>query len=285
MPNPAESAAFTAPPRASRREQRLHLIRTHLMTAGSASVEDLIALTSVSRMTMHRDLDELEHRGALHRTRGGASVEKSQLFEASVEYRLATEQRAKAAIAECAASLIEPGQVLLLDDSTTSHAFLRALPNDLPVTIVSNFLPNMQLATARPNTHLIALGGDYYPSYQAFFGLLTETALANVHADVLVASASGLRGRSIFHQSQLVIATRRAMAESSTTRLLLVDSSKIGRTALYLYGSVEDYDHLMIDDGIDPDTRHALSELDVRLHVVDTGRPPEPDSPAPKRAP
>lgn len=252
----------------NKREQRLDGIRAHLMTLGTASIEELSALTGVSRMTIHRDLDELEHRGVLHRTRGGASVEKTLLFEASVDYRLSLERRAKEAIAAYAATLVEPGQVLLLDDSTTSHTFLRALPPDLPVTIVSNFLPNLQVAATRANTHVIALGGDYQPSYQAFFGLLTENALATIHADVLVSSASALRGRSLFHQSQLVISTRRAMMGSSATRMLLVDSSKISHTALYLYGSVEDYDHLIVDDRTDSETLETLSELDVEVHVV-----------------
>lgn len=256
----------------NRRESRLHAIRTHLMSLGTASVDDLVGLTGVSRMTIHRDLDELENRGALHRTRGGASVEKTLFFEASVEYRLSLQKQTKEAIAAHAATLIEPGQVLLLDDSTTSYAFLRSLPADLPVTVVSNFLPTIQLAALRPNTHLIALGGDYQPSYQAFLGLLTESSLATVHADVLICSASAMRGRSLFHQSQLVISTRRAMVESSATRMLLVDSSKIGHTALYLYGSVEDYDDVVVDSGADADALAALSELDVTLHVVS----PEP---------
>lgn len=252
----------------NRRESRLHAIRSHLMSLGTASVDDLVGLTGVSRMTIHRDLDELETRGALHRTRGGASVEKTLFFEASVEYRLSLQKHTKEAIAAHAATLIEPGQVLLLDDSTTSYAFLRCLPADLPVTVVSNFLPTIQLASLRPNTHLIALGGDYQPSYQAFLGLLTESSLATVHADVLICSASAMRGRSLFHQSQLVISTRRAMVESSATRMLLVDSSKIGHTALYLYGSVEDYDDVVVDSGADADALAALSELDVTLHVV-----------------
>lgn len=273
------SMAFdTSAATSNKRELRLEAIRAHLMTIGTASVEDLATFTGVSRMTIHRDLDELEQRGILHRTRGGASVEKTLLFEASVEYRLALERNAKESIAAYAVTLIEPGQVLLLDDSTTSYAFLCALPPDLPVTIVSNFQPTIQMAASRPNTHVIALGGDYQPSYQAFFGFVTETALAAIHADVLISSASALRGRSLFHQSQLVISTRRAMVESSATRLLLVDSSKIGHTALYLYGSVEDYDHLIVDDRIDDQARDALSELDVHLHVVDEAHSIAPHS-------
>lgn len=268
------SAAFESSPRApNRREARLDAIRGFLMTLGSASIEDLTAMTGVSRMTVHRDLAKLEQRGVLRRTRGGASVEKSLLFEASVDYRLGLERRAKAALAAHAVTLIEPGQVVLLDDSTTSYTFLRALNPELPVTIASNFLPSINLAASRTNTHVIALGGDYQPSYQAFLGLLTERALSTIHADVLVASASAVQGQNLFQQSQLVISTRRAMVECSATRLLLVDSSKIGHTALYRSGSVEDYDQLIVDNRTDEQDLNSLSKLNVQVHVVRIDEP------------
>jgi DeoR/GlpR family transcriptional regulator of sugar metabolism len=263
-----QGSGIDDPQKPGKRESRLAAIHAHLISLGTATVEELVDLTGVSRMTAHRDLDELEKRGTLHRTRGGASVQKTSFFEASVEYRLLLERRAKNAIAEHATTFVEPGQVLLLDDSTTTHAFLRSLPAELPVTVVTNFLPNLQLAASRPNTHLIALGGDYQPSYQAFFGLLTESALAKIHADLLICSASALRGASLFHQSQLVISTRRAMIASSTTRLLLLDGSKIGQTALYCYGSVEDYDAVILDSGADANALEILAEFDVKMHVV-----------------
>jgi len=265
---------------APRRERRLEDIRQYLLRNGSATIDELVSLTDVSRMTIHRDLDVLSHRGQLHRTRGGASVERTLLFESNIEYRLSQARAAKQAIARTAADLIEPGQVILLDDSTTSHALLLQLSPDLPVTIATNSLPSLTVASSRPNTQLIALGGDYQPNYQAFFGLVTESALASIHADVLVASASALRGRRLFHQSQFVISARRAMLASSERSLLLVDSSKIGATALYGYGDVEDYDLLITDDGAPQGAVEGLADLDVTLVVARVDRGDERHHPS-----
>ncbi len=253
----------------SRKEARFAQIRDHLIAHGSATIDELVALTGASRMTIHRDLDELNQSGALRRTRGGASAQKSLLFEADVQVRMALAHRAKEAIGRKAVELIEPGQVLLLDDSTTSLAFFHALPRELPITVATNFFRTIEAATARPNTHLIALGGDYQPNYQAFFGLVTETALTAIHADVLVASSSALRGLDLYHQSQLVIGARRAMMESSAIRVLLIDSSKIGQSALYRYGSVNDFDHVIVDSGVLDDALEVLRESTAEIHVVD----------------
>lgn len=252
----------------NRKNSRHDKIQNYIALRGSSSIEELVKITDVSRMTIHRDLDELEKKGALHRTRGGASVEKTLLFETSAERRLSLNATEKIAIAEFAATLVDPGQVIMLDDSSTSYYFLRSIPIDHPVTIISNFVPSLNLASSRPNTHTIALGGDYRPNYQAYLGILTEMTLERLHADVLVSSSSALRNRSLYHQSQEVISTRRAMMASSDRSLLLLDNSKIGHTALYQYGDVEEYDHIVVDDGIDEESAECLEGLSTSLHVI-----------------
>lgn len=260
-----------AEPRGPGREGRIERIRQYLLRHGSATIDELVGLTGVSRMTIHRDLDELARRGQLHRTRGGASVQRTLLFESNIEYRQSQARAAKQAIAKVAAELIEPGQVVLLDDSTTSHALLRQLSHDLPITIATNSLSSLNLAASRPNTQLIALGGDYHPNYQAFFGLVTESALASIHADVFVASASALRGRTLFHQSQSVISARHAMLAASEKSLLLVDSSKIGATALYVYGQIDDYDVFITDSGVPPEALEELADVDIDIRIARVG--------------
>lgn len=255
---------------AAGRDGRLMSIRSYLMTNGSAATEELINLTGASRMTIHRDLEELERRGVLHRTRGGASIEKTLLFESGFDYRMRLNQDRKNAIANFSVQLVEPGSVLLLDDSTTSYAFMKALPGDLPLTIVSNSLPILNLATMRPSINTISLGGNYFSHYQAFFGMVTNNALTSIFADMLIASASALDGGYLFHQNESVGLTRNAMFAAAAKRVLLVDSSKIGGNALYKYGRVEDYDRLITDDGVDLKTSSFLEELDIQLDVVTT---------------
>ena len=54
-------------------------IMDFLMDAGTATVDDLASRFGVSKMTVHRDLDELEESGFLRKVRGGAySTSQSQ---------------------------------------------------------------------------------------------------------------------------------------------------------------------------------------------------------------
>jgi len=64
-----------------RHEDKLGFAGQHLLRNGSALVEVLVALPHVSCMTLHRDLDGPTQRGRLHRTRGGARVQRTLLLE------------------------------------------------------------------------------------------------------------------------------------------------------------------------------------------------------------
>src|SRR5690606_36963112 len=110
-----------------------------------ASARELATRFAVSLMTVHRDLDELEQRGVLRKTRGGATPQPSSLFESNVRYRLTSAPAEKDALARFALTLIEPGQAVLLDDATTTLALARRLPGIAPLTVITNYLATMQL--------------------------------------------------------------------------------------------------------------------------------------------
>ena len=48
-----------------------------LVEEGTVSLDDLAARFAVSKMTIHRDLDDLEAEGLLRKVRGGATIEAS----------------------------------------------------------------------------------------------------------------------------------------------------------------------------------------------------------------
>ena len=93
---------------------RRGFIRDQVHQSGSVTVDHLVATLDVSRMTIHRDLDALEHDGVLRKVRGGATAARSSLFESDLPYRMTSAVAAKAAIGMAAAQLLERGQACLL---------------------------------------------------------------------------------------------------------------------------------------------------------------------------
>ena len=167
-------------------------IAEHVLAHETVSAKELAAAFDVSVMTVHRDLDELERHGVLRKVRGGATAQPSSLFESNVRFRLRTSTVEKEALARFAVEMVEPGSAVLLDDSTTALALSRLLPAVGPLTVITNYLRVLNDLSGQPGIRLIALGGDYSASHDAFVGVVCENAIESIRADVFFMSTSAV---------------------------------------------------------------------------------------------
>ncbi|WP_010315749.1 DeoR/GlpR family DNA-binding transcription regulator [Saccharopolyspora spinosa] len=139
-----------------------------MLASGFVRIEGLAAKHGVSGMTVHRDLGVLEQQGWLRKVRGGATSTPTALLESSVRARIGDAADEKARLAKHAVRLVSPGQVIALDYSTSALGVAERLAPLGPLTVVTNFLSVINLLSGEPGLHLIGLGGDYQPSYDAF---------------------------------------------------------------------------------------------------------------------
>lgn len=233
-------------------EQRRQLIAEHVLEHSTATVAELAELAGVSLMTVHRDLDELARRGVLRRFRGGVSALPTSVFESNLDYRLGVRLAEKEAIARCAAELVEPGMSVLLDDSTTALALARLLTGTAPLTVVTNARRVVDALAGRGQVRLIGLGGEYSHTHDSFLGFPCVEAVEALSVDLALVSTSAMDTRMTYHQEQDVVLVKRAMLAAGTRTVLLMDHSKMGRTALHRVCPVREFDHVVVDSGADP---------------------------------
>lgn len=243
-------------------------IAEYVLTHDSISAKELSSRFDVSVMTVHRDLDELERQGVLRKFRGGVTPQPSSLFESNVRFRHSVATAQKEALARYAITLIDPGQAVLLDDSTTALALARLLPSVAPITAITNFLAAMNELGGRAGVRLIALGGEYLDRHDTFVGLVCETAIASLRADLFVLSTSAVSGGFAFHQEQEIVSIKRAMMAVATRRILLVTHQKFGKVALHRLAPLRDFDEVVVDDGIDDASLNELREARTTVAVV-----------------
>jgi DeoR/GlpR family transcriptional regulator of sugar metabolism len=235
---------------------------------GSAAIKDLAELFDVSLITIHRDLDELERQGMLKKLRGYVTAEPSSLFDSNVRYRLTAAMREKEALARFALMQVEPGQSVLLDESTTALMVARLLPDKTPLTVITNFAMILNELNEVKGINLISLGGEYLPFLAAFGGEVCQASLGVVRADVLFMSTSAVSDCVALHQDQRTMAGKRAMMAAAKRRILLVDHTKFGRVALHKLAPLGDFDLLVVDSGIDDASLKELTECSVPFEVV-----------------
>lgn len=254
--------------RQDRQRARRRAIADAVMAEGSIRIEGLAERFDISLMTVHRDLDDLERSGLLRKTRGVASALPTQSFEASDLYRSAQQWAEKEALAQAALRFIDPGQAIVLDDSTTVGHVAGHLAGKAPLTVISNALTVMNQLGREGGIHLVALGGEYRSWCSAFLGRVTIRMLANLRTDTFLMSAPAVSDDMTFHQSPEVADIKRAMFETAARRILLVDHTKFGKRALHAVLPLAGFDIVVLDDETPMVDRERLERLGVEVVSV-----------------
>lgn len=249
---------------------RRNAIADYIMQHGQVRIDDLVTHFGVSRMTIHRHIEELAHQGMIRKLRGAVTVQPSGLYESAFRYRETVGRKEKQALARAALDYVEPGQAVMLDDSTTAAALAPLLVDVKPLTILTNSVFSASHFTDADEIDLISLGGQFHRSYNAYIGIVCEKAIASVRANILFCSASAVKGTSAFVQDSQVVKVKQAMMSVSSQRILLIDHTKFDKVALHLMGDLTDFDKVLVTDGLSTDTIRHLEEAGVRLHIVKT---------------
>jgi DeoR/GlpR family transcriptional regulator of sugar metabolism len=254
--------------RHARQLARRQLMAEAVMAEGTMRIEDLTERFGISLMTAHRDLDELVERGLLRKTRGVVSAAPTSLIESSDVYRSTRQAAEKCAIAEAAASFLEPGQAVFFDDSTTVLQLVPHLAARVPLTAITNSITLMNALKGTRDLTLLGLGGQFYNWCNAFMGPVTTTEIRRLRADRLFMSMSAITDGMTFHQSPEMVETKRAMFDSAAMRILLADHTKFERRALHAMCALDEFDAIVVDDGTPPRQIEALKSRGVRVVVA-----------------
>ena len=260
--------ALNTPRPGLRQEARLDAITELVLNSGTVRIDDLAEAFQVSSMTIHRDLDTLDQKGILRKTRGAATAVASSLFEASPEYRIRQSKGAKEAVARAAFSLIEPGQAVMLDDSTTGLHLAGMLSQKQPLTVITNFQRVIDLLIDHPGIQTISTGGQYYKWCEAYMGTIALNALHLLRADIVFMSSPAVTNGVCYHQHHDAVLIKQAMIEAAERSVLYLDHSKFSMRALHAHLSIGDFDTVIVDDKTAPEHLEQIRETGVELIIA-----------------
>jgi DeoR family transcriptional regulator, fructose operon transcriptional repressor len=251
-------------------EQRRSKIIELLEGRGSVQVEALSSQFAVSLVTIRKDLSELEGRGLLHRTHGGATWAHRSLFNPSFREKVYLQQAEKQAIARAAVELIEEGDSLILDAGSTTQTLARAMKKRFRnLFILTNSTP-IALELSETGWEILLLGGQVRHHSMALIGPATVRALETYHVDKAFMSATGVsvqHGYTTPNDSEAQ--TKRAMIAASDRVIAVVDSSKLGRTTLCSFAAIDGVQELVTDWNIAPDTRSEFERRNLSITVAE----------------
>ncbi len=252
-------------------KERLVKIFDLIEQQGSARVADLATQFGASLMTIRRDLTELEQKGLVVRTRGGAMLRKGILEDYEVDVRRRAHREAKQAIARRALPFIRSGDTIALDASTTVVELARLLV-EAPLTditvVTNNFMVANVIATS--NVDVFFAGGRLRREALSTVGPQAEAMLSQWACAKAFVSGTGVDIEvGLMDGNPDEVGMKQLMLRNSLQRFLLADSSKLMRRAVTRVWPLREFDAVITDAAIDETTRRILQAEEIPLIVAE----------------
>ena len=205
-----------------------------LLEKESMTTQELSAKLYVSVPTLRRDLIKLEQMGKIVRTHGGAKMmNKSADQQIPILLREQEQNDAKAIMARQAVGFIRDGDIILMDGSTSACALIPLLAEFHNIIVITSSAKG-SVMLGRMGISNICVGGRMITRSLSYVGEDAERTVRSYNADVVFFSCRGLSadGR-LTDNSVEENSLRRCMLGQAAKRVLLCDSSKLGKVYLH----------------------------------------------------
>ena len=242
-------------------DERKQRILDMLRSDGMVKVSDLSRIFAVSEVTVRNYLADMESKGLLSRTHGGAISSYKPYCSMNFNQRFETNRSDKDLIAKKISKMIEPEDTVMLNAGTTTLLVFRNLPADYKLNIVTNSISIALEASSNPNFNVILVGGTINAKYQFTFGEDAVEQIKKYHADKLILSVDGIdcnNGFSTYYSEEASV--DRAMIEQSDICMIAADKSKLRRNAFVKVCGLSVADFIITTGKLEEDEKNSLSE-------------------------
>ena len=222
-----------------REERRQQIVRV-ADNQQRVTVSGLAKLFAVSPVTIRTDLVWLEQHGMITRTHGGAVPALPQRVDLAFVARTQTQQNEKERIGAAAASLIQNGESIALDASTTALHLARNLRETKEITVITNGIRVAEEIANYPGLTVMLLGGLIRPAAMSVVGNWSEALLNQINISKAFVGAKGFTltegltdvdGEEVKLKQALVAAAREVTA--------IIDHTKWGQVGLATFCPVD----------------------------------------------
>jgi DeoR/GlpR family transcriptional regulator of sugar metabolism len=225
--------------------QRKKLIQTRVIADGQIVAKELALELGTSEDTIRRDLRELAREGKLLRVHGGALPASAAVGDLRTREQVSPEDKLE--LGALGASMIRPGQVVILDGGTTALQVARRLAPDLRATIVTHSPTVAVEAAKQPYVDIIMLGGRLFRHSMVNMGAAVIDAASRLRADMYFMGVTGVHpdaGLSTGDAEEAAL--KRALHERSAETVVLASAEKLMAASPFLVTSLADISLLVV---------------------------------------
>ena len=249
------------------KSERQARIVAELRAAPALRVHDLAHRLTVSTETVRRDFAELEERGLINRTYGGALRPISLEPAIAEREQLFVQERER--IASRAIQLIKDNDILMVGGGATTLHFARRLAAECNhLTIITHAFSIAAALATNPLHKVLMLPGQYDGREGLICGPDTIDALQKYRASKAILGASGITAEGAGDAGIGPGLIYGAMMRRSAETLILADHSKIDRISVSVYGEWTTRVTLVTDDQLPADLQTHLLVAGTKVFIA-----------------
>jgi len=233
-----------------RKEKILKILKKEKL----CKISDLSKNLDISKMTVHRILNELEREELVRKIHGGVRLDESSSAKLMFEIRMNVNFSQKKEIAKKALKFVKEGDILFLDSSTTCFILAKELSvQDFKnITLITNSPFISYELSDTTNLDIISTGGHLDIRTKGFVGSLTINSLNQVHIDTAFISSGGISlNEGITSSFPFIVEVRKKVIQKADKVILIADSTRFANTDLLTIASLDLLDFIISDSQLD----------------------------------
>jgi DeoR family transcriptional regulator of aga operon len=251
-------------------DERMRGVLRLLETRDSIHVTELSKLFSVSEVTIRSDLSTLARRGLVARVRGGVRALQRGHSELGFDLRLRLEAERKQAIAQAAAAMVEDGEAVALDSSTTAYYLALELRSKKELVVVTNGLLIAAALADAPGVNVLVTGGLLRLQAMSLVGELGSDVLRSTTINKGFLGARGLSlHRGLMDLNPEEVRIKHEMADACERVIGIFDCTKWHKTALLSFVPADRVNAIVTDSSAPTDEVAAWRAHGVEVTTVD----------------
>src|SRR3954454_16161454 len=253
----------------SQSERLEHVVRL-LETRDYVQVAELSQAFAVSEVTVRSDLTELARQGLVARIRGGVKALQHGNSEVGFDLRLRLEVDRKRAIARAAAAMVNEGEAVALDASTTAYYLALELRSKRELVVVTNGLLVATALADAPGITVLVTGGLLRLSAMSLVGDLGADVLRTTRINKGFLGARGLSlSRGLMDLNPDEVRIKQEMADACEQVFGILDGTKWHRSALLAFVAADKLTAIVTDSSAPVDEVEAWRAAGVAVTTAD----------------
>lgn len=249
--------------------ERRKYILDNIREQGFVNVADLASHLDVTQATIRKDLNFLESQGVLYRAYGSAIVASDPVMDVNLNTKRLFHFNEKQAIAAKAAELIEANDSIFISAGSTMAVFAEKVKPKGRLNVVTPSVNVSMLLGDIPGVTVMQLGGILYGNSMCVTGGDALEQIKHLQCSKLFFGVDGADpdlGFSCATPEESILTYK--MIESSSSVIVLADSSKIGFAGFGHICKADEIDILITDRGISEEKVRGFEAKGVKVIKV-----------------